>query len=307
MKKILFFLTFIFAVFSIKAQTIAVTPWDFKNTVTFEKQITYQGVAINPFIGQTNSGPINTTAVGYGSGNLATLSGHNNTTIGYLSGGSLTTGYSNILFGVYSGRNLTTGHGNILIGDSALLGFANLNNRIMIASGVRATDTTTALMWANQDSKFVNINGDLNVRGKIFQTGAGWTYSAYSGGSYTLTSTPAQIATVSQIVIALPGTYMIFGNADFETSGATWAGTQQGTIKIRRTNNTAADLTNATYTITIPIQTTTTTHLGTLSIPVTIYTTANVNDILQLWGSVSATPSVGSAVVSQAYILAVKL
>lgn len=135
-------------------------------------------------------------------------------------------------------------------------------------------------------------------------------YSAYASGTvYTMTATPALVdfgTADPSITISTAGTYLIFSGGNLKYNGATYVGTQTATLKLRRTNNTAADLSNGTRTLTLRIITTITDDAGFLSNPPVIYT-ASAGDIIQLWGSVSATPSAGSVQVDSAEIVAVKI
>jgi hypothetical protein len=136
--------------------------------------------AISALIGVTQSGPNYNTLYGYGAGINTTGINGQNVKIGYLSGNAASTsqsnvflgsrsgynttsGYSNIFLGTNAGYSNTTGHGNIHIGDSAGLNFTNLNNRIIIGSGTKGLDTTKTLIFGNQDSKQLTINGSLNI------------------------------------------------------------------------------------------------------------------------------------------------
>jgi hypothetical protein len=138
----------------------------------------------------------------------------------------------------------------------------------------------------------------------------GTTYTAYSSGTvYSLTGTSALLdfgTTDPSITIATAGKYLIFTKANYKLTGATFAGTQTITTKLRRTNNTAADLTNASDVITLPIVTTTTNHAGSSAFPVIVYT-ATAGDIIQVWGVLSATPSAGSVDCTNVSIVAVKI
>lgn len=136
-------------------------------------------------------------------------------------------------------------------------------------------------------------------------------YTSYAAGTvYTMTNTAAQIVfgtTSPAITLDTAGTYLIYARVRLDAVGATYAANQLATIKLRRTNNTAADLTGATAGFNMPIITTITQTLGDILIPITVYTTANTTDIIQVWGSVAATPAAGSITVNEAEIIAIRL
>ncbi len=132
--------------------------------------------------------------------------------------------------------------------------------------------------------------------------------AAYASGTvYSLTNTSALVdfgTTDPILTIDKPGTYWVSAKAQLKYNAATFAANQTATCKIRRTNNTASDLTNATRTADLRIITTITDNAGLIEIPETVYTTANQDDHLQLWCSVSAAPGAGSVDVTSAEITA---
>lgn len=133
--------------------------------------------------------------------------------------------------------------------------------------------------------------------------------TAYAAGTvYSLTNAAAKIdfgTTDPVIIISASGTYRISATARLKYNAATFAANQTATIKLRRTNNTAADLTNATDSITMRIITTLTDNAGLASIDV-IYTTTNSDDNIELWGSLDVAPSAGSVDVVAAKIIAIR-
>lgn len=135
--------------------------------------------------------------------------------------------------------------------------------------------------------------------------------TAYAAGTvYTLTATSALVdfgTTDPTVTLTVPGTYEIYASGVLKYNGATFAANQTVTLKLRRTNNTATDLTNATTTITTRIITTTTDSAGVFVIPTTFYTTTRNNDAISLYGSVSVVPSAGTITVEAASIQARKI
>lgn len=132
--------------------------------------------------------------------------------------------------------------------------------------------------------------------------------AAYASGTvYSLTNTSALVdfgTTDPILTIDKPGTYWVSGKAQLKYNAATFAANQTATCKIRRTNNTAADLSGATRTIDTRIITTITDNAGLVEVPETVYTTTNQDDHLQLWCSLSAAPGAGSVDVTSAEITA---
>lgn len=136
------------------------------------------------------------------------------------------------------------------------------------------------------------------------------TYTAYSAGTaYSLTATPAALdfgTTDPSITLSSPGTYRISATANIRYNGATFAANRTVTIKLRRTNNTAADLTGGTDTYTTDVTTTITETFAVAKLDI-IYTTSNSNDAITIFGDVSATPSAGSLDAVSANVVAFRL
>ena len=124
-------------------------------------------------------------------------------------------------------------------------------------------------------------------------------YGHGTGTAYTLTATPAEVdrGTVdSAIVLAQAGTYKIRGRATISYNAATYGTAQTINLKLRRTNNTAADLTSSP--INMPAFQLTAFSGGIeISTPEVTYSTANTNDRIALFASVSALPSAGTLTV----------
>lgn len=135
-------------------------------------------------------------------------------------------------------------------------------------------------------------------------------HSAYAAGTaYSLTATPAALdfgTTDPSITISTAGTYMIIAHAGLKYNGATFAANQTATLKLRRTNNTAADLTSASRPVTLDIVTTFTGTAEIVQLPPVFYT-ATAGDVVTIFGSLSATPSVGSVDTDSAEIIAVRV
>ncbi len=134
--------------------------------------------------------------------------------------------------------------------------------------------------------------------------------SVYAAGTaYSLTATPAALdfgTTDPTITLTQPGTYLILANCLLKYNGATFAASRTITLKLRRTNNTAADVTNGSAVIDTGVVTTLTSDL---QYPAwwAIYTTPNANDIVTIFGDVSVVPTAGSLDTVAASIVAFRL
>lgn len=172
------------------------------------------------------------------------------------------------------------------------------------ATGLIAVNNSTAGTWSATAFTYPAYNlsdgSDKNYRVA--------TYGA--GTAYSLTNTAAAIdlgTTDPVAVINKAGTYLIFGWVNLQYVGATFAANRTVTIKLRRTNNTPADLTGGTVTLGTNVTTTVTGTLAIVSINPVVYTTANTDDSITLFGDVSTVPSAGSLDVTQASVVAVRL
>jgi hypothetical protein len=83
---------------------------------------------------------------------------------------------------------------------------------------------------------------------------------------------------------------------------------QTAALVLHRTNNTGADL-GSTVTIDLPVSTTLTDTLGTFVIPEFVYVTANSNDAVTIYASISGALGAGSltAVALGSAITAIKI
>jgi len=134
--------------------------------------------------------------------------------------------------------------------------------------------------------------------------------SVYATGTvYTLTATSAAVdfgTTDPIITVNAVGTYAIRAKVKVNLIGATFAANRTLTVKLRRTNNTAADLANSSTTWTVPIVTTLTNTLAVIELPEVFYTTALTNDTIQLFADISVLPTAGSITIEEASIVAIR-
>ena len=157
------------------------------------------------------------------------------------------------------------------------------------------------------------IDGTVTADAFLLADGSDKNYvrTVYAAGTaYSLTATPAALdfgTTDPVVVLNKAGTYAIRAKVRLNYVGPTFAASRTVTIKLRRTNNTAADLTNGTEVVLTAIVTTVTATFMEVVLPEVIYTTANIDDSITLFGDVSATPSAGSLDAVAASIVAVRL
>lgn len=133
-----------------------------------------------------------------------------------------------------------------------------------------------------------------------------------TGTAYSLTATAAKVdftgAGSSDPVITIPetGTYLIFTNIKIDFLGLTTV-LQTANFKLRRTNNTAADLTGATTNVNIGSATLLTATGPDSDMKVVKYT-GTAGDVIELWGNrQNGISIVGNINVSEASVLAVRI
>lgn len=139
----------------------------------------------------------------------------------------------------------------------------------------------------------------------------GASLSAFgTGTAYQFTNTAALLnfgTTDPSLTITSAGVWLLLATVRVDYTAATFAAVRTGTLKLRRTNNTAADLANGSRSFLTDIITTLTYTLGVISLPPVIYTTTNANDVIEIFGDVSVVPSAGSLDAVQGEIIAIKL
>lgn len=154
----------------------------------------------------------------------------------------------------------------------------------------------------------------INITSGSLQTGGnqvGYQVTAYAAGTAYAIGTASGVldfgTTDPSIVVDKAGTYLLIPRVSIKYNAATFSGNQTLTLKLRRTNNTPADITNSTTTLTTEIITTGTKSLTGLLLPSVIYTTTNVDDILQIHGNIDALPAAGSLDAVEASLIAIRL
>jgi hypothetical protein len=203
---------------------------------------------------------------------------------------------------------------SVQLRDGSLLSIDPFNRMLYSNDG-----STVALNWTDP-TKLQFFDGSSYISNTGVFTGdasgltnlpGGHAIAGYADGTvYTLTNSDALVhfgTTDPTITIDQAGTYLIFGRAYLKYNGATYASTQSARVHLRRTNNTAEDISNATTTATMRVITTITDSVGIMSLPGVIYTTTNTDDVISVYGSLSATPAAGSVQCTEASIVAIRL
>ncbi len=190
---------------------------------------------------------------------------------------------------------------------SRLLSAAEIGSVMALGGPIAVSNSPYSSTWSGSATT-------VPTQGAVYGAfGAQVNYplTVYASGTVaSLTSSDALVdfgTTDPTLVLDKPGTYMLMGRAMLKYNGATYAGSQTATVHLRRTNNTAADVSNATTTAQLRIITTVTDTVGVMPFPPVIYTTTNSNDSISIYGALSATPAAGSVDCTEASIVAIKL
>ncbi len=249
----------------------------------------------------------NNTGAGHAS--LLDAEGSGNTAYGHSSGrGLVGPGDDNLFLGRGAGNTgQTNGVDNTICCGVDVVSTAD--NQIIIGNSLHDDTVITGILeQATFPSKADQVWDDVGVVRLSDGAARDRFFEEYAAGTvYTLTATPAELnfgTTDPILTITEPGTYRVSGHVTLEYVGATFAATQDVTLKLRRTNNTAADLTNGTTIYKLQIVTTLTGTAATIYWEASQYTTANTDDSLRIFADVAATPSAGSVTASAAFIKA---
>lgn len=210
---------------------------------------------------------------------------------------------------LFSGTNIKTingtsvlGSGNIVTGSGTVtsVGLSAPSAFTIYGSPVTSSGTLT-LTGAGTSSQVIDGTGAL----KNLTPFAGYG----TGTPYALTTSSAAIdlgTSDPTITITSPGTYLITSNVQLEYAGLTTV-LNTCSFKLRRTNNTPADLANASTNFTVPALTLASQTGGDADLNAIIYTTSNSNDKIDIFGNRSGGLTLGSIQISNAYIVATKL
>lgn len=157
--------------------------------------------------------------------------------------------------------------------------------------------TTWKLLWVDEKFSQSNCAETFSESGPTLEVYA-------TGTAYSLTNTSALLNFGTQdptITVEEAGTYIVHAMVNLKYNGATFAANRNVTVKVRRTNNSAADLISTV--VTTGIVTTTTGTFLLVELPEFYYTTTNTDDVLEIWADVATVPSAGSLDAVEASIL----
>lgn len=177
------------------------------------------------------------------------------------------------------------------------------------------TDLSSAASAASADLFYIRKDGeteDKSITGTLLASWMASTIlttanqlSVFSSGTvYALTATAALLnfgTTDPSLTITSPGTYKIQGTVVLGYNAATFSAVRTATLKFRRTNNTAADLTNGSIAVKTSVVTTETSTMMVVTWACH-YSTSNTDDNIQIFGSLDVVPSAGSLDASYASI-----
>lgn len=199
--------------------------------------------------------------------------------------------------------------GNLYFGASS--GLLRSGNHVATLTSTGTTNVTlpttgTLATLAGAESLTNKKLGSLTTNGFVRTSGGdgtlsadadiGYNLSAYGAGTaYALTNAAAKIdfgTTDPVLVINKVGTYIIMAQVNLAYNGATVVA-ETATIKVRRTNNTAADVSQVVV-LDLPASTILTETYGIFPLPPFIYTTTNIDDSLEIFGNVSAALGAGT-------------
>lgn len=212
--------------------------------------------------------------------------------------GDTTLAYNNYLSSINAAGTGTNDLIKSGAGDATFLNTpGSTSGNLTVAGTSVGTWNTTALTYP----KF-NLTDGSDKNYSLNTIGAGTAYAL------TATSAAVDLGTTDPVVtLNKAGTYLLIGRANLQYAGATFAANRTVTLKLRRTNNTAADVTGATTALGTNVTTTVTGTLGTVVIPAVLYTTANTDDAITIFGDVSVIPTAGALNVTEASIMAIRL
>jgi alpha-D-ribose 1-methylphosphonate 5-triphosphate synthase subunit PhnG len=165
------------------------------------------------------------------------------------------------------------------------------------------TDTTTK----GAPLKVYGSASDVSLR-NLFRTSQ--EKSVYAAGTaYSVTNAQAAVdfgTTDPSLTLSDPGVYLIRARLVVNYNAATFAAVRNLTVKLRRTNNTAADLTGASTTVQTDIVTTKTATMLVIDLPAVVYKTSNPDDAIALYAGLDTAPDAGSLDIVEASIVAMQ-
>lgn len=131
-----------------------------------------------------------------------------------------------------------------------------------------------------------------------------------AGTAYQLTNSAAALTfgtTSPSLTLTKPGTYLLLARVRADYNAATFAAVRTLSFKLRRTNNTAADVTGAATSFLTQIITILSFSAGSIVVPPALYTTTRTDDAITIFGSVNTLPTAGTVDVTEAEIIAIPI
>jgi hypothetical protein len=200
--------------------------------------------------------------------------------------------------GIQIGYNNFTGEFGNIVSIISPDGFL-INNGV---SNSGAILDTALIGGPSQTFTFPDASGTISLTNEL---------SVYaSGTAYSLTNSSTLLnfgTTDPTLVINQAGTYLIMARVRVDYNSSTFAAVRTATFKLRRTNNTAADLTGSSTSAKTDIITALSYTMGIYALPPVFYTTTNTDDSIDLMGMINTVPTAGSLDCVEASIVAIRL
>lgn len=182
--------------------------------------------------------------------------------------------------------------------------------RTSLGLGTIATSNKTEFI---PYSNAVTFPGVVTANAYHLSDGSDKNYdlSVYATGTaYTMSNTSALLTfgtTSPSLTINKAGTYLLIARARVDNVNTTTGTAHTLEFKLRRTNNTAADISNSACSFIEQHEASLTDTACDIVLPHVIYTTVNANDVIELWGDVTVVPAVGTHQAIEASIVAIRL
>jgi hypothetical protein len=194
---------------------------------------------------------------------------------------------------------------------------------LVVTSIARVANLNADMVDGEHSASFLvtsaGLNGSPVMAGTTLVVTSGQVISATPAGpltvqsagtAYTLTNSSQLLTfgtTSPSLTISAAGTYLIRSHVQTNLVGATMAANRNITFVIHRTNNTPWDVSPKAQVIKTDITSLKAYTLPIGAIPEFVYTTANTNDVLEIWGFIDTVPTAGSISIVDAQIIAVRL
>lgn len=183
------------------------------------------------------------------------------------------------------------------------------NSTTITINGV-ANDLSTNRTWSNvgielpsqtgNSGRYLTTNGSAVSWASLTFPGASSVEATAAGTAYNLTSTYAKVAlgtTSPTVTLPAAGTYAIFTNTKVDYTGLTTLSTGNINLKLRRTNNTPADILGS-FSFPLGVVTLLSSTAADVDVRQFLYTTATSGDVVELWGQVTNTISLGNVQIN---------